>query len=148
MSSDDPFLRRGPGDEGARPVAGVGAGGVEALLTARLATLGRFVAAVADEGAMRRRLSTAVLEALAEEARAVQGDLWLIPDGMTSARRQDLETRLTRLAAAERDEAVTLWRDLTVVSREHRTWLKEYLDLQQRTTLVLQSSPLAAKEPR
>jgi len=111
--------------------------GVEALLTARLATLRRFVDEVAEEGAMRRRLSTTLAETLAQEASAVQAELWLVPDGVTNMRRQDLEARLANLAASHRLEQVSCWRDLEAVAREHRTWLKEYLELQQRVALVL-----------
>jgi hypothetical protein len=110
-----------------------------------VATLRRFVDEIADEGAKRRRLSEALVGTLAHEASKVQAELWLLPEGVASVRRQNLELRLAQLAAAQRDEAVALWHDLVGVARDHRTWLREYLELQQRVALVLKSGVGASR---
>jgi len=117
--------------------------GLATLLDSRVTTLGDFVRAVTAEGVGRRRLSEEVAHSLASEASAVQSELWALPDGGAGARRQTLETRLAMLAEAHRQEQVACWRDLEQVQRERRTWLKEYLELRQRMTL-LHATPVPA----
>ena len=55
-------------------------------------------------------------------------------------RRSVLERELAVLNVERRKQQVEAWRDVAILQREFRTWLKQYSDLMQRVRLVVPQS--------
>ena len=116
--------------------------GLDAILGERARLLGELVAEVRTQRQERDQLSRRVTRHIWEEyleRRAELLPLRAVPlrfDRSLDARRASLDDRLDRLRVQARQEAIDRWRDVAVLRREEREWVRQHRDLVERLSLL------------
>lgn len=112
------------------------------LLRDKFQCLTDILSAIEREADSRRRLSGALLVEIQRQYCYLKTKLFeLYERGLgisrnLESRRSKLEIQLDKLNEESRGERVRAWQDVENLSREWRTWFKQYCDLVQRLRIV------------
>ena len=112
------------------------------LLRDKFQCLTDILSSIEREADARRRLSGTLLVEIQQQYCYLKGKLFeLYERGLginknLDSRRSKLEIQLDKLNDESREERVRAWQDVESLSKEWRTWFKQYCDLVQRLTIV------------
>ena len=126
------------------------------LLRDKFRCLSDILSSIEREAQSRHRLSDSLLVEIQQQYCYLKTKLFELYErglGINRAldsRRSKLEIQLDKLNEEARQERVHAWQDVGNLSKEWRTWFKQYCDLVQRLRIVgvrVKSPPALSSEP-